>query len=192
MSEKEVLLVLTDNWADWEAAYAIAGINEESAYTVITVAVDLAPKASIGGLRVEIDKCVKDCCNFENIALVILPGGYSWKENEYPEIAEFVREAAAHDVPIAAICGATVFLGKHGILDNILHTGFEYEAFQREQGYHGHDHYVSAQIVIDKGFITANETAAVEFAHAIFHLLKIDTDKEIDSWYDYFKNGMVQ
>jgi len=41
MSEKEVLLVLTDNWADWEAAYAIVGINEESAYKAVEEAIHI-------------------------------------------------------------------------------------------------------------------------------------------------------
>jgi putative intracellular protease/amidase len=192
MLKKEVLLVLTDRWADWEAAYAIAGINDESAYIVKTVAIDLTSKTSIGGLRAEIDCCIEDCCNFENVSLIILPGGYSWRENKYPEIASFVRNASTHGVPVAAICGATIFLGKHGILDNIRHTGDNLESFQREQGYNGKDYYAAAQIVNDKGFITANETAAVEFAHVIFDTLKIDTDKEIELWYDKFKYGMVR
>lgn len=27
-TDKEILLLLTDEWADWEAAYAVASINE--------------------------------------------------------------------------------------------------------------------------------------------------------------------
>ncbi len=54
------------------------------------------------------------------------------------------------------------------------------ELFQKEYGYDGQASYMSAQVVVESGFITANETAAVDFAHAIFHILKIDTNKEID------------
>ncbi|MCL2236031.1 MAG: hypothetical protein FWB98_06300 [Defluviitaleaceae bacterium] len=55
MKIREVLLLLTDNWADWEASYAISGVNMVEQYTVKTIAVDNKPKASIGGLRTEID-----------------------------------------------------------------------------------------------------------------------------------------
>ena len=118
--QKVVLLVLTDRWADWEAAYAIAGINEEPRFIVKTIAVDLLPKVSIGGLRTEIDYCVDDCVDLENTALVILPGGYSWLENRYDEIAAFINRAVAFGVPIAAICGATLFLAQHGFLNESL------------------------------------------------------------------------
>ena len=40
MKEKEVLLVLTDEWADWEASHAIVGINDSLAYVVKTIAID--------------------------------------------------------------------------------------------------------------------------------------------------------
>ena len=35
-------------------------------------------------------------------------------------------------------------------------------------------------MVSDKGFITANETAAVEFAYEIFKMLKVDSEEEIE------------
>jgi putative intracellular protease/amidase len=188
---KVVLLVLTEQWADWEAAYAVAGINEEPGFTVKTISTDLLPKISIGGLRTEIDYSIEDFYDFSNVALIILPGGYTWAERQYSEIAGFVREASAQGIPIAAICGATIFLGKHGLLDNIRHTGDELECFEIENGYNGRNNYVAAQVAVDKGFITANETAAVDFAYAIFGLLKIDTDEEIELWYNKFKNGIT-
>ena len=49
MQGKEVLVLLTDRWADWEAAYAVAGIKSIGQYDVRTIAVDKKPKASIGG-----------------------------------------------------------------------------------------------------------------------------------------------
>jgi len=53
MKKKEVLLVLTERWADWEASYAIAGINSTQQYVVKTIAIDKYPKVSIGGLSVK-------------------------------------------------------------------------------------------------------------------------------------------
>ena len=193
MNTKEVLLFLTDHWADWEAGHAIAGINSAEEYIIKTIAVDTQPKMSIGGLRTEIDYSLEEYKNFENLALVILTGSFSWGESRYDEIADFVKKAVDLDIPVAAICGATIFLGKHGFLDNIKHTGDDLEYFQEmlgdEEGYKGQEHFVSAQLVVDGGFITANETAAVDFAYEIFKLLKIDTDENLAYWYDSHKNG---
>jgi len=192
MKPKEVLLVLTDQWADWEASYAIWLTNSVPEYTVKTIAVDKQPKASAGGLRAEIDYAIDEYKHFDNLAMVILTGSFSWKNNRYDEIAKFVKIAHDFHVPIAAICGGTVFLGKHGFLDNVKHTGDSLERFQKEPEYNGQDSFISAQAVVDQGFITANETAALEFAREIFRVLKVYTDEDMDEWYDEFKNGMVR
>ncbi len=196
MQAKEVLLLLTDKWADWEASYVIPEVNSVDEYTVKTLAIDKQPKASIGGIRAEIDCTIDEYHSFDNAAMLILPGGFAWGENRYDEIADFVKAAHEAGVPVAAICGATIFLAKHGILDSIKHTGDELdyftEALKDENGYNGQANFVEAQIVSDGGFITANETAALEFAREIFRVLKIDTDEEIDGWYDKFKNGMIR
>ena len=44
----------------------------------------------------------------------------------------------------------------------------------------------------DGGFITDNETAAVEFSYEIFKLLKVDSDEEMSQWFDNFKYGAVR
>lgn len=196
MKKKEVLLVLTERWADWEASYAIAGINSTQQYDVKTIAIDQYPKVSIGGLRVEIDYSIEDYQCFDHLAMIILPGGYSWKENNVDKIADFVRDAHDFGIPIAAICGATIFLAKHGLLDNVKHTGDEWQYFESvlkdQEKYHGHDNFVSAQIVSHNGFITANETAAVDFAYEIFRTLELHTNEELEIWHDTFKNGMIR
>ena len=191
-----VLLVLTEYWADWEAAYAIAGINEKQGYIVKTIAMDLLPKVSIGGLRAEIDYCVCDYDDFNDVGIVILPGGYTWMENNYEEISNFIKRAKDSAVPIAAICGATLFLGKHGFLNNIIHTGDDQEYFLEtlscENGYKGKENFVPAQLVNDNGFITANETAALDFAVEIFKTLGIGSNEEIAQWKDKYKSGMYR
>lgn len=188
---KEVLLLLTDRWADWEAAYAVSGINSVPQYTVKTIAADKNPKVSIGGIRAEIDYTIKSYNNFDNTGMLILTGGFAWQESRHDEIAGFVRTARENNIPVAALCGATIFLGKHGFLDNIKHTGDDLEFFTNQQGYNGQDNHIPAQVVADCGFITANETAAVDFAQTVFKLLKIYSNEEIDLWHDVFKNGAV-
>jgi len=190
--KKTVLLVLTEMWADWEAAYAIYGINFKEHFQVKTISADAKSKASMGGLRAEIDCTFGGYQDFENTAMIILPGGLAWKEGGHDGVVDFLRKARACGVPVAAICGATIFLGKHGFLDGIRHTGDDLELFTNEAGYNGREKYVKAQIAVDGGFITANETAALEFACEIWRALGVFTEEEIDWWYDMFKNGQVR
>lgn len=157
--KNEILLLLTDRWCDWEASYAIAVANVFSDYVVKTIALDTSPKVSMGNLCVNIDYSIDNYLNFSNTAIIILPGGLSWEENDYDKIAEFIRRISNASVPVAAICGATTFLCRHGFLNDIKHTGDSLELFQSQRGYCGQALYVPAQVVVDGGFITANETA---------------------------------
>lgn len=192
MKSKDVLLLLTDDWADWEAAQAIAEINSVPQYAVKTIAVDKEPKVSIGGLRAEIDFSIAEYIDFDNLAMVILPGGFSWHKKRHKEIAAFIQQATKSDIPIAAICGATVFLGSHGFLNKINHTGDSKDFFKEYTEYQGEDRFLEAQVVRDRNIITANETAALEFAYEIYKLLEIDTAEAIEDWYDNFKHGFVR
>lgn len=146
----------------------------------------------MGGIRASVDYRIEDYRGFDNLAMVIMPGGLSWEENDYPEIKEFVRRLISMNIPIAAICGATYFLCKHGFLNHVKHTGDSLDYFLRANEYEGEKLYIPAQVVVDGGIITANETAAVEFAYEIFKILKIDSDEEMSQWYDNFKNGAVR
>ncbi|WP_188204516.1 type 1 glutamine amidotransferase family protein [Desemzia incerta] len=192
MKPKDVLLLLTDDWADWEAAHAIAEVNSVPQYTVKTIAVDKLSKTSIGGLRAEIDVSIEEYTDLNNLAMVILPGGFSWHQKRYGKIAAFINQVIAADVPIAAICGATIFLGSHGFLNQVRHTGDSKDFFKEYTEYEGEDLFVEAQVIRDKNMITANETAAVEFAYEIYKLLEIDTPEAIEDWYENFKHGFVR
>jgi len=192
MQPKEVLLFLTDEWADWEASFAMWLTNSVPEYTVKTIAIDKQPKVSAGGLRAEIDYTINEYECFDNLAMIVLTGSFSWNKHSYDEIAKFVRKAHDLHIPIAAICGASVFLGKHGFLDKVKHTGNNLKRFQKEAGYNGQDSFITAQVVVDQGIITANETAALEFAREIFRVLKIHSDEDMDEWYDEFKHGIVR
>ena len=189
------MLLLTDHWADWEASYAVAEINSTERYTVKTIAVDTNPKVSIGGLKAEIDYTVDNYRHFGKLAMLVIPGGFSWVEHTYQDIAAFVQNVHEQGIPIAAICGATLFLAKHGFLNTVKHTGDDFDYFmkqmQKEENYKGQANFVSSQFVVDGGFITANETAALEFAREIFRVLEIDTPDGIDAWYNKYKYGII-
>lgn len=191
MNKDQILLLLTDRWCDWEASYAIAVINSFSDYQVKTIGIDTENKVSMGGLQTAVNFSIRDYNHLDQLALLIIPGGLSWEENDYDEIAQFVKTVSSLDIPVAAICGATYFLCKQGFLNNKKHTGDSLELFQSVEGYLGEEYYLPAQVVFDQGFITANETAAVEFAYEIFKLLKVDSDAEMKQWFDNFQYGAV-
>lgn len=146
----------------------------------------------MGNISANIDFCICDYKNFSNTAIVVLPGGLSWEENDYDYIAIFLQAAIQNNTPIAAICGAATFLCKHGFLNHVKHTGDSLKLFQRQTGYCAQSLYVPAQVVVDGSFITANETAAVAFAYEIFKHLKVDSDAEMATWYDNFQNGAIR
>ena len=193
---KEVLLFLSDHWADWEASHAIVGISLSEQYVVKTIAIDKQSKPSIGGIRAEVDYSIEEYQDFDNLAMLILAGGFSWAENQYDEVADFVRKTNEAAVPIAAICGATIFLAKHGFLNKVKHTGDELEYFKEmlknEEKYKGEEYFSVAQVINDGGFITANETASLEFACEIFKTLGTSTEEEFSSWYKSHKHGMAE
>lgn len=192
MNKNEVLLLLTDRWCDWEASYAVAVINSFSDYRVKTIGINTTGLVSMGGIKAAVDYSINSYDHFDQVAMLIIPGGLSWEENNYDEIAQFVRKARNYNIPVAAICGATYFLCKQGFLNNIKHTGDSLKLFQCVKGYRGEGFYIPAQVVSDGGFITANETAAVEFAYEIFKILKVDTEEEMKTWFDNFQNGAVR
>ncbi len=192
MYRNEILLFLTDQWNDWEASYAIAVANSFTEYTVKTIGIDLIDKESMGAIKAKIDYSIDSYQNFEHLAMVILPGGLSWENNSYDDVSEFINTVINEKIPVAAICGGTLFLCKHGFLNHVKHTGDSLELFQSQERYAGGDLYIPAQVVNDGGIITANETAAVEFAYQIFKTLRIDSDDEIDQWYDNFRNGAIR
>lgn len=194
MTKRIVLLLLTEEWADWEASYALPNLNsEESGYVVKTISVDTEPKASIGGIRAHIDTTLSDYEAFAQTALLIIPGGFYWKTDipEHQEVVRFIQKIHQLDIPVAAVCGATLFLARHGFLNTVQHTGDTFSYFQKEEpAYQGHNYFREAQVVVDQGFITANETAAVDFAQALYLLLKIDSETEITKWHTYFSKGL--
>lgn len=73
-----------------------------------------------------------------------------------------------------------------------LHAGDDLECIKKEIGYNGKAHSVLAPVMADDGIVTADETAAVDFAHEIFKMLSIDSDSEISMWFDTFKYGRVR
>jgi putative intracellular protease/amidase len=190
---KQVLVFLTDGFADWEASYVCAELNKpDSGCQVRTIAVDLEPKTSMGGLRVLPDYDMSSDWRRMDIAMLIVPGGTGWSEPVNEQAKELIRHCFERQAGVAAICDATTFLGRHGFLEQRKHTGNTLPGLKLgAPDYSGDEYYVEAQAVADGQLITANGSAAVEFSRLILQKLNVYQEEELEQWYGIFKNGFI-
>lgn len=188
-----VHLFVFDTLADWEPGFAIAGINraafqtQPGRYVVKTVGLDVAPVTTMGGVTILPDMTLAQL-NADESAMLILPGGDAWDEEQNLEAAHKAREFLAVGVPVAAICGATAGVARAGILDRHRHTSNAPEYLQAT-GYRGAAHYCHEPAVTDGELITAGGTAAMEFAYHIFRKLDLYEPATLEAWYGLFKTG---
>jgi putative intracellular protease/amidase len=193
MSIRNVHLFVFDSMADWEAAFAIAGINNPQfqsnpgRYRVVTVGSTTKPITTMGGMRI-----LPEISLFEidpnQSAMLILPGGDQWESCGNVEAIQVARTFFVEAVPIAAICGATLALARAGMLDDFHHTSNSRE-YLAASGYRGGSFYCDAPAVTDECVITASGIAPVEFAREIFRTLGLYNSEALDAWYALFRFG---
>ncbi|KAM3090866.1 type 1 glutamine amidotransferase family protein [Phormidesmis sp. 146-35] len=177
--------------ADWETGFAIAGINNPDMqkhpgrYQVQTVGLNAEPITTIGGVTILPDITLAE---LEPGAMLILPGGEAWDAGENSEILESAKALLAADIPVAAICGATVGLAHAGILDDKPHTSNAL-AYLQATRYRGEALYQDQPAVTAGNVITANSTAPIEFAYHIFKKLDLYEPPVLKAWYGLFKTG---
>ena len=127
MPEKAVYLFVFEGFADWEPAHAVAELRRNGQYRVGAVGLTAAPVESIGGIRVVPSTTVTEV-DPADVAVFILPaeiGGRACRRTGDRTAAE-PPGRGAHSV--AAICGATVAIGRIGLLRGRRHTsnGLDY------------------------------------------------------------------
>jgi putative intracellular protease/amidase len=196
MKKKTVLLFVFDGFSDWEMAYAAVGIRKSGVFKLITLAMQKEPVETMGGLTVvpDLDFFHGDLQDIDasNTAMLLLPGGDAWMENGNDEIVPLIRHCLSHGIPVAAICGASIFLARLGLLNTVDHTSNDLEFLIRAApAYRGSPHFKREPSVSDAGIITAGGTAPIEFAAHIFETLGIADDEPLKQWFQYFGNNQV-
>jgi putative intracellular protease/amidase len=162
MAQQTVHLFVFDTLADWEASYAIAGINRPATpqaagrYRVRTVGITPEPITTMGGMRVLPDLTLEELDPAES-AMLILPGDDAGDAGELSEVLPQVARFREAVVPVAAIYGATATLARAGFLDAVLHTSNAAE-YLAATGYRGAALYQEA--VAEGGVITAGARGA--------------------------------
>jgi len=192
MPDKAVHLLVVDGYADWEPAHAVAELRRHGGYMIETVGWSREPVRSMGGLSIMPSRTVAEV-KPSDVAVFIVPGGDRWEKNGVePEIEAALKGLDAADVPIAAICGATVAIGRLGLLRGRRHTsnGLDYLR-SHVPGYAEAANYEDVPAVRDRGLITASGLADVEFARELFEELNVLTPEDRASWATIFRSARL-
>lgn len=188
---KKVLVFITDGFADWEASYVTAELNKPgTAFQVHTIAIDKDSKVSMGGLTVIPDYSLQEFSFELDFTMLIIPGGTGWREEKNHQVKQIVHFCFEKNIPVAAICDATTFLGNYEFLDHHKHTGNSLPYLKEgAPNYRGDENYKDEQSVSDGHLITANGSGALEFSRDILKKLDALEGKELKNWYSLFKKG---
>lgn len=193
---KEILYILLPDYAAHEAVYlaqAIASdefaLKENPRYVNRAVAPTLEPVMSIGGFRTLPDYSFDTMP--EDYAALVLVGGFGWSTPVAERVIPIVRSAIEKGRAVGAICNAASFMAKCGFLNAVRHTGNGLEQLKSWGGenYTNPEGYVHSQAVSDGNIVTANGSAALEFAKELLLLLGNDTPERIEMYYQFNKQG---
>lgn len=193
----EILYILLPDYAAHEAVYlsqAIASdefaLKQNPKYINKTVAPTFEPIKSIGGFTTIPDY------SFETMpgdyAALVLIGGFGWSTPVAEQIVPIIRQAIEKGKIIGAICNGASFMAKHGFLNSVKHTGNGPEQLKLWGGdnYTNPDGYIHAQAIKDKNIVTANGSAALEFAKELLLLLENDSPERVEMYYQFNKQGL--
>lgn len=193
----EILYILLPDYAAHEAVYlsqAIASdefaLKQNPKYINKTVAPTFEPIKSIGGFTTLPDY------SFETMpgdyAAFVLIGGFGWSTPVAEQIVPIIRQAIEKGKIIGAICNGASFMAKHGFLNSVKHTGNGPEQLKLWGGdnYTNPDGYIHAQAIKDKNIVTANGSAALEFAKELLLLLENDSPERVEMYYQFNKQGL--
>ena len=192
MPDKAVYLLVVDGFADWEPAHAVAELRRHGHYRVESVGLTSAPVRSMGGIRVLPSMIVSEV-DPADVAVFILPGGDRWEHAPVePELEATLRRIDVGDVPIAAICAATVAISRLSLLRGRRHTsnGLDYLR-SHVSGYSEADNYVDAPAVRDRKLITASGVGDVEFARELFEELNVLSAEDRSLWAQMFRSAKL-
>jgi len=191
MVRSSAYVLLTNGFADWEAASALAELRRTFDYTVRVIGLTSGTVVSMGGFKVTTDltlaEFVPDSAN-----ILIVPGGDAWTQSELPEVSGAVRALVALSRPVAAICAGTLALAHAGLLDDRLHTSNGVGFIETHvPKYRGQNMYRPQKSVRDKHVITANGLAPFAFAAEIFRALVPEREDEIKTYERLYSHGLL-
>ncbi len=166
-----IVIVLTENYADWESALLAAVARTYYGAEIVTATPGGMPVTSSGGFRVTPDIAIADI-DTSATDLLVLNGGTAWEQATPAYLIDKVAALRAGAKPVAAICGAVGALADAGFLDAVAHTGNSLEEVSARAGYKGAAHFVARPVAVTgDGIVTAPGTAPVSFMKAVCELM---------------------
>ncbi|MDJ0394398.1 DJ-1/PfpI family protein [Rhodococcus sp. G-MC3] len=189
---KTIALYATDTMADWEYGYLVAGIamareQGDERYQLKVVSDGGFEVTSLGGMHIRPDGDLADL-DASNLAALVLPGGGGWA-HAHSAVLGLAGRLLDQGVPVGGICGATLGLGRMGLLNNRPHTSNAPEFLTMATEYTGAEHYREERTVVGGTLVTAPGTAPLEFAKALFEILELFPQSIIDAWYGLYTTG---
>ncbi|MFZ6014396.1 MAG: type 1 glutamine amidotransferase family protein [Bacteroidota bacterium] len=189
MKKRNCFVYVFDGFSDWEPSLVMAALQKFTDFEVTTFSKDGKRIRSLGNVAVMPDRALNEV-NVNEIDLLILPGGHSWEQGGNLEIKSLLNEVLDANKTVAAICGATAFLGEQGYLNSVKHTSnhLEYYLKQYAPSYRGEQNYVKQLAVADGNLITASGVAMVEFASEILNQFNLLEEEPVATFMSYFKH----
>ena len=192
---RTIALYTTETMADWEYAYLttqIAGAEhlKPGRFRLLLVGDGLEPVRTLGNLPLapEADLDVLDALADEDLlAALVIPGGDHYAAG-HERLIETVGHLVDKEIPVVAICGATLLLARAGFLDERRHTS-NAASYLEASGYRGGAHYVEAPVVTNRGVTTASGIHAVPFTAEVMRVTGLVPDAIVDSWEQLYLNG---
>ena len=189
MKQKAYFLVF-DGLADWELAHALCEINKSAKFEVISVGFSKEPIITMGGLKLIPDIMLDDVAPAE-ACIFMLPGGDMWESESHENLEALLRQLHVENIPIGAICGATLEIVRAGLTHCIRHTSNSKNyLMEMIKDYSDNDFYIDELAVTDKKIITASGLGCVEFAREVIKELNLYNDVDTQIWYEMFKHGV--
>jgi Putative intracellular protease/amidase len=191
---KTILFVILEQYADWEAAYLSSAIHMlgRGNYEVKTVSLTTNNVKSIGGFCTIPDYDINSVpMDYEALILI---GGMTWRNENASQVNVLIEKCIEDKKVLGGICDASAFLGTVGVLNDINHTSNNINDLKQWAGniYTGEENYIMEPAVSDKNVITANGTAALEFAKEVMLILEIAPKEKIVEWYNFHKLGCYE
>ena len=165
-----ILLVLLEEYADWEAAYISSGVHllGQGKFEIKTVSLSTQSVRSIGGLQTIPDYTIDTVP--DDYAALLLIGGMRWREECARKLFPLVTHCSQNGRLLGGICDAVGFLAAAGALNAVKHTGNSLSELQW-----GDSQYKGA--------------APLEFAREVLLALHVADEALIEDWYALHKLG---
>lgn len=192
---RTIALYTTETMADWEYAYLTTQITgaehlKPGRCRLLLVGDGLEPVRTLGNLPLEpeADLDVLDALADDgSLAALVIPGGDHYAAG-HERLIEAVGHLVDKEIPVAAICGATLLLARGGFLDERHHTS-NAASYLETSGYLGGANYEEAPVVTDRGVTTASGIHAVPFTAEVMRVTRLVPDAIVDSWEQLYLNG---